>query len=157
VGTKTALLCIAGALLLGGAIGRFTLPAKVVTKTITAETDKKQSETDRNTQNHTVITTTTTKKPDGSVVTIVTQRNNVVTSSQTKAKETDSKHSETDKTVTYNTSRWFIGALAVSRPFSGTLGIKYGGEASYRLIGPFRVGVLGVSDGTLGASLGIQF
>lgn len=155
---KTIIGLVVAALVLGGLIGRFSLPAKIVIKTETKESDKKQSDIDSNKQDHTVTTITQTKKPDGSVVTNTTIQNNVITLSQKETQESDIKSSKTDKETTYNTARWSISALAVTNVSLGTkLSPAYGGSVAYRLIGPFSVGVLGISDGIMGVSLGIQF
>lgn len=134
---------------LGCAIGRFSLPAKVVTKTVTVEAKTK----DTDTTNHDKITVTETTRTDGSVTKVTQIQKN--TTQDTKL--TDNKSSDTTKTVEYNTARWSVMAVATSHPLKGMFTPTYGGEIEYRLIGPIKIGALGLSDGTMGLSLGLQF
>jgi hypothetical protein len=89
---------------------------------------------------------TVTRQANGSSVTVV--RRNV---------QVDSREHEADsKTVTNDTQRWSIKGLAAVQPLkSGEL--SYGLEVDYRIVGPFEVGVFGLTDGTLGVGVGIRF
>lgn len=151
--TKQTIIALVVALLTGLAIGRFTLPSKVITKTEIKEVDKNTAQVRQ--KDNSVTTITEVKKPDGTVTTTTKIDNNIQTNS--KNTSTDSKDSKTDKEVTYNTNRWTIQAVAAFRPFSGSVPTVYGGSVSYRLLGPITVGGIGLSDGTVGASLGLSF
>jgi hypothetical protein len=149
----TTKISIVGALVLGLVLGRYTLPAKVVTKTETIE--KLVTQTNTNTEDHSKTTVTQTKKPDGTVVTTTTTSNDIDTKTTQKSK--DDKDTETQKTVSYDTSRIGLNALGLTKPFSSTPTMVYGGQIEYRLIGPIKTGIIGLSDGTVGISIGVQF
>lgn len=141
---KYIVLSCAVCLLAGTGLGRFSLPAKVVTKTIVVDNTR----TDTKIDDHS--TTTTTKKPDGTIITVI--HKDVGTTKH----ETEQARTETEKIVTRNTERWTISALAVTR-ISTKPQLLYGGQVEYRILGPFKVGALVLQDGTIGASLGFSF
>jgi hypothetical protein len=144
--TKTTLLSILAALVIGLAVGRFTLPAKVVTKIQTVEVQKVVV------QDHTVTVVKTVKEPNGAVEVTQTTHNDVVTASQDQIKQS------LDKETLYNTSRWSLNVIAAVPLGRGIAQpVEYGLSASYRLIGPFSVGAMGLQDGTVGVSVGITF
>jgi len=156
--TKHAVISICIAAVIGVAIGRFSLPAKVVTKTETVEVDKKLSQTDSNKQDHKIVTIVETKKPDGTVTKTTTIKDDSTQQSNTKISEQDNKDSKSSKEVTYNTQRWSISALAVDRPANvSSAEIAYGAHVQYRILGPFTVGGMVLTDKTVGVSLGITF
>lgn len=156
--TKRQIIAIAAAALIGLALGRYSLPAKVITKTETIEVDKKQSETDSNKQDHSVIIITKTVNPDGTTKTVTEIKKDVENQSETKTSEEDSKDTKTSKEVIYDSGKWSLSALAVTKPLSSLHpAITYGADISYKILGPFQVGVLGLTDGTLGVSFGITF
>lgn len=148
--TKQTILGLVVSLLAGVAIGRFTLPAKIVTKTQVVE--DKTAQQDK--QDNSVTTVTQTKKPDGTVTTVTQIDNHIKTDTHS----TDNKDTKTDKEVTYNTARWTIAASAEFKPLSGLHpSVTYGGEVLYRVLGPIQVGVTAYTDGTVGGLLGISF
>lgn len=152
--TKQAVISLVAALLVGVAIGRFTLPAKIIVKTETVEVDKSTAATDKN--DHSVTTVTQIKKVDGSVVTTTVTAKNVQTDS--KVSNIIDKDSKTDKETIYNTASWTLGVIASAKPLSGLHPtVTYGGEVLYKLLGPFQVGAMGLTDGTFGVILGITF
>lgn len=132
-------------LLIGVAVGRYSLPAKIMEKTIT-DTQKDIQKDD-----HTITTVVSVKQPDGTVTTTTEQKNDVTTTSE------QHKHQDAEKTVTYNTQKVTLSALMTTRPFSGIPMTAYGGVLQYRVLGGITVGVLGVSDGTLGVTIGLAF
>lgn len=148
--TKQVILSLILALVVGIAIGRFTLPAKIVTKTETkTDTTTQQAKIDNS-----VTTITETKKPDGSEQTVTVIDNHIDTTTH----HTAVSDTKTDKEVTYDTKRWSIGLAATAHPLSSLHPtITYGGEVTYRILGPFQVGGMGFTDGTLGVILGITF
>jgi hypothetical protein len=144
---------VVGTLILGCALGRYTLPARVVTTKQTIEKLVTQSNTA--TEDHSTTIVTQTRKPDGTTVTTTTRSNNIDTTTVEKSK--DDKDTQSQKTVSYDTSRIGMNALGIMKPFSSTPTMVYGGQIEYRLIGPVKTGIVGLSDGSVGISVGIQF
>lgn len=124
-------------LLVGVSVGRYSLPARVETRTVTVE---RQATSDHS-------TTTTTKRPDGTT-TIVTH-NDINTIDQT--------NSQSSTVTERETQRWALNVTAAIRPAIGQYQPVYGLSVQYRLVGPFTVGAFGMLDGTLGASAGVRF
>lgn len=151
--TKVTLLSLT-ALVVGLLLGRFSLPAKIITKTETVEVDKKQSSINSNKQDHSIVTVTQTKKPDGSITTVTQTQKNVAVVTDTKSKETDDKDTKTSKETDYNTSKWTLSALVIDQVGKAPV---YGGSVSFKVLGPFSIGILGASNGMFGTSIGITF
>lgn len=148
--TKQTVLSLILALVVGIAIGRFTLPSKIVTKTETkTDTSTQQAKIDNS-----VTTITQTKKSDGSTTTVTVIDNHI----KTGTKSNTISDTDTEKTVTYDTKRWSLSAIAATKPLSSLHPtITYGGQVTYRILGPFQVGAQGFTDGTMGVLLGITF
>ena len=139
-------LSILIALLIGCAIGRFSLPSKII------ETENKQLDKDTSKEDHTITIVTEVHNVDGTVTKTTRIQNDIDTDSKSKLVDDKSKE------VTYDTRRWTIAGLALTKPLSGLHPpITYGGEVMYRILGPIQVGVLGTADGTMGVALGISF
>lgn len=144
--TKYIILSIVGALVIGGAFGRYSLPAKVEVHTV-AVVDTNTTKDDKS-----VIVETKTTKPDGTITVVTKIDKNVNTDVV--------KHSDvtTDKETTYDTSRITITALVLAQPLSGpNNALAYGVEASYKLLGPISVSALAASNGLIGVGIGISF
>jgi hypothetical protein len=143
-------ICVVG----GAAVGRFSLPAKVVTKTETktvvqtVEVEKKAD------TSHIVTTVTETKAPNGAVTKVTKTEDNVSIVTGTQLSQSASSDQKSTKEVTYQANRWTLQALTTI-DFSAKR--SYGGEVSYRILGPFSVSALGLSNGTLGVGLGVSF
>lgn len=157
---------IIGVLLLasGIAIGKFTLPAKIVTKTVTQTVTQvvtKTQEVDKTDyyKNRVLIETTTTK-PDG---TIVKQKEFVDKDSYHKV-DTTASNTQTNTTTNTSTSTSKTYAnqngsvkLLYAKNFSNLTNDIYGLEIDKKLIGPFSIAAFGLTDKTFGAGLGINF
>lgn len=141
------------ALVVGLAIGRYSLPAKIEVKTETQIVDHKQDNVQTETKDQSV--TTVTVRPDGSKVTET--HNNIVVSQIDKSKDTTATKSESDTVTTYSTNRWGLSVIGAMRPLSAQFKPIYGGEISYRILGPFEIGAIGLQDGTIGIKLGLVF
>jgi hypothetical protein len=167
VSAKNLAISSAVLLIAGLAIGRFTLPAKVVTKTQiqvqTQEVVKWQTKYVENQDDHKNTTIIETKKPDGTDViethisdsedTSVNSSSGGSNSTQTSEKETQSK------TVTYAKNDWHLNALA-SPSGDGKLidgKMSYGGQVERRIMGPFYLGAFGLQNSTFGVSVGVSF
>lgn len=137
--TKQTFASVALALVLGAAVGRYTLPAKVVTVHDTV--------TKRQYVTKTVTSRVETRKPDGT---------DIIATSVAQTREAKQEHDTKDETTkTYSTERWGISGVAAIDLKAGTP--TYGAEISYRLLGPFTVGGVGMSSGLVGVSVGIRF
>lgn len=152
--TKQTILGLVLSLLVGLAIGRYTLPAKIVETTKVVEVEKKDTKSQQ--QDNSTTTITQEKHPDGSVTTVTKIQKNVDTKTDTKL--SDNKDSESSKETTYNTRNWGLNVIASTHPLSSLHPtVTYGGSVTYRLLGPITVGAMFLTDGTVGASLGISF
>lgn len=148
--TKLIVSCIA--LSMAFAVGRYTAPAGSVTKTVTDTASSDQKQIDRDTIKK--IITTTTKKPDGE------EQTTTETTISTNTHVNDTKSSEThqEQTVTIekkpvlNVS--LLAGVDVIRPLSGPV---YGASVSKEFIGPITLGVWGLTNSTVGVSVGLNF
>jgi len=143
---KTKLLIVGVALLAAFAAGRYTVPEKVKIVTQTVEVEKKQENSDL--KEHTK--TTIVKKPDGSSVTTIE------TVADDKTNETDSStiDTQTSKEITRE-SQVTISALAgvnISSP-----AMVYGASVTKPILGPITIGLWGLSNATIGVSVGLSF
>lgn len=133
------------------ALGRWSSPVKVETKTVTVEVEKKESDTDKNKAIHTVVVET--RKPDGTMEKTTTT--DTASYSDTKVTDDTSKSTETDKTITYNSSKVTVMATYGLSLSTGTT--VWGGSVSRPLLGPVAFGLFGLSNGIVGAQLGLAF
>jgi hypothetical protein len=143
-------LVILGALVLGLAIGRYSLPAKIETKVV--EVEKKQTETDRD--KHKETTTVTKELPDG------TKETTTKTTEDTNTKRTaeTNKTSESESTRTYGGAKTTISVLGGITGVPGSVGGPiYGLSVTKNILGPIVGGAFGLTNGTVGVSLGLEF
>lgn len=143
--TKTVVISIVVAATIGVGIGRFSLPAKIETRTVMVEVEHKTS------TDHTVTEVTETKKPDGTIVTQTEIKNDIVT------KTADKSRTDSETTKTYDTGKLTVTALAITGPLAGMAQATYGLDVSYRFLGPISVNVMGAANGMLAAGIGISF
>lgn len=150
--------------LLGAAVGRYSLPAKIVTTEKTVYQDRvviKEVEAKHVDKKDNKITIRIeTIKPDGTrtiETKIIDKDETIVVDHSSK----DSSHdtsvvTQIDKTVTYNTQSWIISAgldsNAASFPSYG-----FGGSIQKRILGPIYIGAFGYSDKSFGTNIGIAF
>lgn len=126
------------------AIGRYTAPTKVETKTITVEIEKKVEDAKVNTVKIEVV------KKDGSKIITTTTNSETKTNTDTNINKTatkvvENKHSSTNLSI--------LAGVDISNPTH----LVYGAAASKQLLGPITIGIWGMSNSTAGASLGVQF
>lgn len=126
-------------IVIGYAVGYYTLPEKVITKTVT-ET-KTITVVQHDTKTITVI------KPDGTKVITVVDKSVDTT-------KEDQKQSNT-KIVENGKPQWKVGVDLTPR--NPQLGHFYGARVDRRILGPVFVGAFGNTDRTLGLSLGVEF
>jgi hypothetical protein len=132
---KSILLAAVCSALLGYAFGRWGHPVKV--------TETKVVEVER--QDKSKITQVETVKPDGTRVIRTRTQRDVDTSRKTKA----------EKTADYGgrVGIAFLSGVHVHSPAQ----LLYGGHITAPVLGPIRAGAWGLSNGTLGVSLGLDF
>lgn len=154
--TTRKALAIGLVFLVGLAIGRYTLPAKVVVKTEVQTVEKVVQDTKRDDKKNTTTIVTETKKPDGTdIKTTETVDKDQITSNT--ATNTDiTTDSTTSKTTTYNTGSLSVAGLAGVQ-FGGGNTITYGLHVQKKLLGPIDIGVFGFTDKLFGASIGLRF
>jgi len=151
------LLGLAGLFVLGVAVGRYSLPAKVVTKEVVKveirEVEKKV--TDKHTNTVTVVVET--KKPDGTVVIEkrIVDKSTIETKSD---KNTDTK-SESNKETTkeYAKNQYSLRAMVGKDLTNLTSPMVFGAAFDRKFLGPITLGVFGFSSGLGGVSVGLNF
>ena len=133
---------------IGGFIaGRSTAPVKI--HEVTTEVVKQHEQQDSDSKKHITIIETT--QPDGSKrkVTEVNQETKTDTTVQT---DTNIKR---ESTTTFSAGSIHIqGLIGGYIPFSAPI---YGLSVSKQFIGPLSIGIWGLSDKTVGVSVGITF
>ena len=138
------------------AIGRYTGPEKVkiITKTVTIATDTKTD--DETTQDHKKVTIIEITKPDGTD----TKTTTVVDDTDSQDKSVDTSKTTTDESqtteITKGSPKILVSALA-ARNLSNFATPIYGGMVSKSILGPVTIGAFGLSDKTVGLSLGLMF
>lgn len=134
---------------LGVAVGRFSLPQKVITKTETKIVEKVVLEKEKKADKEIIVTER--RRSDGTV----TKRTEIKDKSVTTTKETaDTTVNSLTHTVTeYRQDLYKLRALSALH--SGE--IVYGAGVERRLLGPFWLGAWALTDKTLGLSLGLTF
>lgn len=147
---KTKIIISIAALVLAYTSGRYMAPTKVITEVKTVEVEKKQSKTDAEREKHkkTVII----ERPDGSKETTITE--NTDTSKKTDS-SSDSRTDSSSRKVVERGIGANISALGGIR-LDGYTPV-FGASISKPVLGPITIGIWGLSDKTLGASVGLQF
>jgi hypothetical protein len=167
VSLKTLIIASTVILVSGLAIGRFTLPAKVVTKTQiqiqTQEVVKVQTQYVQTKDANKDYIRTETKQPDGTIVIKTEIVDKSITHTDDEKVTNDMKSSNTtvtqDKTITFAKNDWHISALASPSGDNKLLNssLAYGAHVERRIIGPFYLGAFGLSNNTMGLSVGVSF
>lgn len=109
------------------------------------------SEVNRDKNIHTQTTTVTTKSPDGAVKTVTSTD---TTSTISTVKKEISK--EVDQTAGKR-SMLNVSLLAAYNFQSPSEKLVYGLSVSKEVLGPITAGVFGLSNGTIGLSIGLNF
>lgn len=145
--------------LVGLAIGRFSLPAKVITKTETKIVEKIVEATHKDIKTDTVVVITETTDKEG-----VKTKKTVITDKTKTEVDIDKKTNtnttaKTEKIVQYDKNSLVISALVGTDTFSsgGSSNPIFGGHVQKRLIGPIYMGIWGLSNKTFGASIALTF
>lgn len=137
--TRVKVLLIILGLVTTFAFGRYSVNYdKTETKTENKEKDKEKD---------TTTTTTTTKKPDGETTTTTTTQTHT---------ETHTSTERSDKVV-ITAPKMTNVSLLIAVPSFRELVPVYGLSVTRPILGPITVGVFGLTNGTIGASAGLEF
>jgi len=137
---KNAAIAIGLALFVGAAIGRLAAPTRTQLSTQTQKTEQLED--------HSKITKTEQKKPDGSVTTITTIEKNVGEKSQ--------EQNQSEKIVQRDSTHLLFSLIGAVNPVNGS-GPVWGASVQGRVFGPIWIGGQALSNGQLGASIGLSF
>lgn len=158
--TKAKVSLLVAIVLLSFAVGRYTTPTKTSTKVETVEVEKKSSQvdSDSNVNKHKESTTKEVTRPDGTKETTTTTVEDTTRDKKTSQSSSDERSSDqtSEKEVVrlgggVNISV-MVGALVTDAFRSPT----YGASFSKELLGPITGGVWFLTNGTVGASLGLN-
>ena len=133
------------------ATGRYSVSQ---TTTTTKETVKQDDKINENQDTHVLTTTTTEKDPTG------VEKTTTTTTSDTVLKETqdDTTNTNIQQTITVAAHKKVNVSILVGSNTSNLLQPpNYGASVTAEVLGPVTVGVFGLNNGTLGASLGLDF
>ena len=139
--TRNQYIIVGVLILLAAAAGRFLSPEKIVTKTVTVEVEKTNTKQDS--------TTIKVTKPDGTIT--------ETTTTKTETNTTTNSTNKTETIVQGKKSSLNVSALAGINVTNPAGGIIFGGHISKQILGPVSIGVFGLSNGTAGLSVGLQF
>ena len=156
-------LLVLGIFLIGTAVGRFSLPAKIVEKEKIVFQDKiiekKVEVKDIQKKNNKIYIKIEKTSPDGTKTVETRIIDKDETSSNTNTSDDKSQDttqiSDASKETIYATKDWLLSAAVNYSTSSSTM--NYGVIAQRRILGPVYVGVYGFSDGTFGGSCGLSF
>lgn len=152
----------------GLACGRFTTPAKVITKTeiqtVEKEVVKNKEVTVKDTNKDRELVVTETTKPDGTKIVEKhyinrdqIKEDTTKTNSVVDTKKSDSK----SETITTNEKNdWNLSALVTTSHTEDDMfhqSMSYGVHVQRRILGPFSVGAFGLTNKTYGLSIGASF
>lgn len=146
---KTKVLIISVALLTSFALGRYTVPTKTTETKDTSTTEDKTTDKTK----HKKVTIVETTKPDGTKTktTVITEDTDTHKTDDSATHEIDTKETvRGDSKVTIS----LLGAIQVN---DLTQGIVYGLSATKPVLGPITIGVFGLTNKTVGASIGLSF
>jgi hypothetical protein len=154
--TTRKALAIGLVFLVGLALGRYSLPAKVVVKTEVKTVEKVVQDTTKNEKKNTTTVVTETKKPDGTDITTteIVDKDQIISNTDTTTNT--STDSTSSKTTTYDTGSLSVAGLAGVQ-FGGGNAVTYGLHVQKKLLGPVNIGVFGFTDKLFGASIGLRF
>lgn len=159
-----ALALVAG----GAAIGRYTLPTKVVTrveeKVVEKEVVRTKDTSTKDTQKNRELVVTETILPDGTRKIEKHYINrDVVKEDTTRINNTTTDRSTEKKSETITTNEknnWNVSALVSMSHRDDDLlkgSPSYGLAVQRRILGPFSIGAFGLTNQTYGASVGVSF
>jgi hypothetical protein len=141
------------------ATGYYAAPYKIKTEIKTVEVEKKTDTTQADTEAHRKTVKVEKTKPDGSKTVTTTTTTDVDKHVDSMDTDTVSKTTDKSKEVTKSNQPLTVSVLSGVNLTNG-LGpatVVYGGAVTKAVLGPITIGVFGLSSGTYGASVGLQF
>lgn len=128
---------------------------QIVEKEVKVEVAKKDTDVDQH--GHVDTTTKIKTNKDGTTITVIhkIQDDNVDTKTKVDTTITDNK----DKSTTIEKSKGFtnlsfLAGISTTQPGNPML---YGASVNRSILGPISIGLWGLSDGSCGASIGLNF
>lgn len=159
--TKFWLILTSVLFLLGLAVGRFTLPARVETKEVikTIEVEKKTDNKQIVTNNNKDTVVTVTKHPDGTITTETHYVDKSTTTTVDKSTDNTNTVVSDDKssTTTYNTAQYHLAVLGGKSLDNLTESPTIGLSINKKFIGPLSLGAFGFTNKLVGLSVGLSF
>jgi hypothetical protein len=155
--TKTKIIIAIVVIATSIAVGRYSAPTKIVTKTVTIEVEKKVDKVADDTNRHKETTKVEVVKPDGSKET--TTKIVEDTNKQHSSIDTDqlSKKSDSSKEIIKNNDKLTLSALAGVKLSDISSGLDFGASVTKPILGPITVGLFGLKSGMIGVSVGLTF
>ncbi len=132
----TTILCLASAIL-SAAATRYYFPS-LKTETLTVDHDI--------IHNNIVTVTKTIKEPNG-------ETNTTTTTTDTSSKVDITSH----ESITVKQPQWTVSGLVANDFSRGLLVPTYGAQVQRQILGPINIGAFGLTNGTIGVSVGISF
>jgi hypothetical protein len=155
--TKQKIAFVLVVFVTGLAVGRFTLPTRVVTKTEIKTVEKEVIRYKEREQIDKNKTFKETFNKDGSKTIFIVDKSKISKQediTDQKDKTTDQK---TEKTVEYSKTGLLVSVGAAIKVTAPQDGFVYEGRVEKRLLGPVWMGVGVRTDRTVGLSLGLGF
>lgn len=132
------------ALLVAFASGRYSVNSPTIK---THETINTQTQVNQDKDTHKKVTIT--KKPDGTIIT------DISVDTDTKTDEKQNQNLTLDQTVTPPKKNTLNVSVLGGYDFGR--GPVYGGSVTKQIIGPITAGVFGLTNGTIGVTVGLDF
>lgn len=159
--TKTKIIIATISLITAFAFGRYSVPERVKIETKIVEVEKKTSDKNSEAERNKKKTTETkeTVKPDGTreTTTKTTEETEVSKKNNEHSTDETSKNSESSKEVISGQSKTSLNVLAGIKVSDITGGLIYGVSVTKPILGPISIGVWGLTNSTIGASVGLLF
>lgn len=155
--SKWKLALAAVALLTAYAVGRWSAPEKVVIKKEIVEVEKKASQSDSDKEKRKDTETHIIEHPDGTKETIITTHEEWEKHHHDSSTSDSSSSTKDDKVVQSSSSKVTISVLGGANVNSLGSPVIWGGALTKPVLGPVTVGAWGLSNGTVGASVGLTF
>jgi hypothetical protein len=144
---STITICI----LVAFAVGRYSVQSP---STKVKETDNKTTQQQTAKDTHTKTTITIVKQSDGATKTVETIDTSITAHTTT---EQQDKLSLQQTTTPPKTQPLNLSVLASVNPIKGEMQPVYGASITKQLLGPVSVGLFGLTNGTMGVSIGLNF
>lgn len=147
--------------LIGAAIGYLGMPTKVITKTEIKEVVKEVEKKQQSKQNDKKVTIIEKTNPDGSKTkeTIIVDKGKT---DKTTEKDTDKTTEKKEEKIVENSGKWLAKAYVAHQfgadaknSINGFYIVGVGVER--KLLGPFSLGVFGLTNNIVGLSIGMGF